>query len=1069
MDASSTAEQRIEEALKTGAQKLDLGGCGLDALPKRLFELTDLEELDLSHWSREPDGRSQRKQGAPNRLTTLAGIERLQSLTYLDASRTLVSDLSPLAALTGLQSLYASRTQVSNLSPLAALTGLQNLDVSSTHVSDLSPLAALTGLQNLYASGTQVSDLSPLATLTGLQTLYVSSTPVSVSDLSPLAALSGLQNLYVSFTQVRDLNPLAALSALQTLDVSDTQVSDLRPLARLSRLERLDLDRTRVESLKPLRSMLERVGPIRFSKRHEGEWSVSVVDLKLTEPPMTVIEQGREAVLRYFDSLDASRGESIEDYVNREARLLVIGNSTAGKTHLIHYLKGPQARRAKLKQASDISSTHGMERHRWKPSKAIAKHLTADPDISILDFGGQEYYHDCHPLFFDSRTAYILVWEKDTDRHGRGLTKVRYESDEVEVELDHHPLVYWLESIAHFVRIRSADVWDLDQLVEGELGSVAHEPPASGSARDPSASPPLAACETSFATLAEALRRHPRVMALGAEQAEAVVDAIVQTVRCEIFADVSAIAVQNKVDKDGRVHLDMRSLTREFPFLVDSISVSVHEATRMPYLEGELLPEALGALGLVGETYPGHYRSVLERYANMDQFSVAIDVARKAFQDELPDSLAYDEKLFQEFLTTAAHLGKLLHFRYSGTLSEKVFCKPYELLARVHAILNRELGEEDGSFGLEHARTALQRRGFAPTEAEAVLELMQEFRIVFPLPQGSGAEPIYVAPQYLPEEPQRGIRFLRGMFDKALVRYRYAGFIHTSVILHFYSVFGARADTRADDPKRARDYLFWRDGIFVRSLTGDEVVLIEFERNSFSINLYPQSELRLTPLLAEIREQLEEISAGYSYTTEVSADGVTFVPLADLERRAERGVHWFEHDGVSLQLGHFAQFLPNRTFPMKKLFLSYSSRDRAFVDQLRAHLRVLERNNLISTWYDREIAPGMEWDRKIKRQLAESDVVVLMLSPDFLNSDYIWDVELEKALEMHEAKRATIVPVLLRSCLWADTPIARIQNANIVPKKAEPIDLAPNRDQAWHAVVEGIKRAIDPTASTPAP
>lgn len=186
-------------------------------------------------------------------------------------------------------------------------------------------------------------------------------------------------------------------------------------------------------------------------------------------------------------------------------------------------------------------------------------------------------------------------------------------------------------------------------------------------------------------------------------------------------------------------------------------------------------------------------------------------------------------------------------------------------------------------------------------------------------------------------------------------------------------------------------------------------------------------------------------------------------PLTNLS-----GLVSLKFKGQSIQLGKFADFLPPETIlPMNKVFISYSSQDRLFVEELRSHLCVLERNNLISSWHDRPIAAGAEWDHKIRRELQDADVILLLLSPDFLNSDYIWDIELDFALRKHEQRSAIVVPILLRSCLWEDTPLSRLQMANRVPVKGGPIDLAPNRDQTWRAVVERVKTAIRPSQPTP--
>ena len=129
------ARQRIAEEKQARTGFLDLGRLGLTELPDELFELEDLQGLNLGRsWMDQEDGwREAASDLAPNRLDrSLGRLGRFKGLHRLYLTDLAVSDLSPLAALTSLQTLDCSDTQVSDLSPLAALTSLQTLDCSAT-------------------------------------------------------------------------------------------------------------------------------------------------------------------------------------------------------------------------------------------------------------------------------------------------------------------------------------------------------------------------------------------------------------------------------------------------------------------------------------------------------------------------------------------------------------------------------------------------------------------------------------------------------------------------------------------------------------------------------------------------------------------------------------------------------------------------------------------------------------------------------------------------------------------------------------------------------------------------
>lgn len=146
----------------------------------------------------------------------------------------------------------------------------------------------------------------------------------------------------------------------------------------------------------------------------------------------------------------------------------------------------------------------------------------------------------------------------------------------------------------------------------------------------------------------------------------------------------------------------------------------------------------------------------------------------------------------------------------------------------------------------------------------------------------------------------------------------------------------------------------------------------------------------------------------------------------------------------------------NTTVP-KKIFFSYSKYDREYLEQLTRHLAVLRRKGKIAAWDDHQILPGEEWDDAIKDELNHADIILLLISSDFLATDYIWDVEIKTAMERHAQKTAQVIPIVLRPCSWEDAPFGKL---NGLPSKAKPVSSYGDRDQAWLEVVKGIERLV---------
>ena len=138
-------------------------------------------------------------------------------------------------------------------------------------------------------------------------------------------------------------------------------------------------------------------------------------------------------------------------------------------------------------------------------------------------------------------------------------------------------------------------------------------------------------------------------------------------------------------------------------------------------------------------------------------------------------------------------------------------------------------------------------------------------------------------------------------------------------------------------------------------------------------------------------------------------------------------------------------------------FVSYSQTDERYRQKLDISLAQLRRNRLISFWHDRRILPGQEWDREIDKHLESADIVLVLLSPDFLASDYAYGREMSRAMERHHSGEAIVAPIILRPCDWHHSPLAALQ---ALPSNGRPVSSWPNRDQAWLDVAQGLRRLI---------
>jgi hypothetical protein len=141
-----------------------------------------------------------------------------------------------------------------------------------------------------------------------------------------------------------------------------------------------------------------------------------------------------------------------------------------------------------------------------------------------------------------------------------------------------------------------------------------------------------------------------------------------------------------------------------------------------------------------------------------------------------------------------------------------------------------------------------------------------------------------------------------------------------------------------------------------------------------------------------------------------------------------------------------------------EVFISYAHEDRGFVEELEKHLGILKRQQIILSWYDGNIVPGTEWESQIMQHLNRAQIILLLVSADFIGSDFCYGIEMTQAIDRHNADQARVIPVILRPVEWKGAPFAKLQ---ALPSGAKPVTRWPTHDDAFLDVVQGIRKAID--------
>lgn len=154
--------------------------------------------------------------------------------------------------------------------------------------------------------------------------------------------------------------------------------------------------------------------------------------------------------------------------------------------------------------------------------------------------------------------------------------------------------------------------------------------------------------------------------------------------------------------------------------------------------------------------------------------------------------------------------------------------------------------------------------------------------------------------------------------------------------------------------------------------------------------------------------------------------------------------------------------VPSKSAKTIEIFCCYARKDQQLLNELKAHLMPLQRQGLISLWADSDISAGTDWEKEIEKHLDTAHIILLLVSPAFMNSEYCYSKEMKRALERHERGEATVIPVILRPVYWQGAPFGKVQ---ALPKDAKPITSHEwyTRDDALFNVAEGIRKIVEQT------
>jgi len=398
-DRLDYVKQEINKNFRTKEKNLDLGNCGITNLieVKELFRNTHIEELILSNeWAEFKNGKWHK------------------NISNNQIGRNLLGNFpAEIVKLKNLRILIAggdwndgkqrwNRWNIRNLKPITNLTKLEYLNLSNNAIEIIPSLSKLKNLKALHVNNNFISKINNRKTIVSLEEIYISN------------------------NEIKSTSFLKKFPSIRTIDIHENKIKSLLPIKE--QIERLNISNSKWE-----------------------QSTINVAKNPLEQPPMEIVNIGKAAVINYFS--DISFGQS---YINKDVKLILVGNSEVGKTTLAKYLNN------EIGLDQKHSPTLWMDEQRLK-SKYIISKIKEKCNINLFDFGGHDYFHDTHHLFFGKNTMYLLVWDTETNKlNSRNVRQITSNNKIEQIRTQDYPLKYWLDSIKYYTKEKETENFDFE-------------------------------------------------------------------------------------------------------------------------------------------------------------------------------------------------------------------------------------------------------------------------------------------------------------------------------------------------------------------------------------------------------------------------------------------------------------------------------------------------------------------------------------------------------------------------------------------------------------------------------
>ncbi|WP_397193101.1 COR domain-containing protein [Nodosilinea sp. FACHB-141] len=520
--------------------------------------------------------------------------------------------------------------------------------------------------------------------------------------------------------------------------------------------------------------------------------------------------------------------------------------------------------------------------------------------------------------------------------------------------------------------------------------------------------------------------------------------------------DSPVLVVLNKI-KEHPFDVNRGALQQKFPNIREFIATDCETGQGIDLLRAAIERET-DALEHLRDPFPASWVAIKNRLSEMADNYISFEQYRAICQTDGEADYGAQDSL-------AVHLHSLgiaLNYKDDPRLRDTHVLNPHWVTNGIYTLLNAyELADTKGELEAACLARNLDVHNYPAERHGFLLELMRKFELCF---RFQDDEHRYLIPDLLDKQQPPAA----AEFDPAdCLNFRYEYPILPEGLLPRFIV---RTHVLIEHQLR------WRTGVILTFEGNRALVKADPQDRCVSISVDGLGASRRR-LLAVIRSDFERIHRSFKFTPKelVPVPGhpsvtVDYKELLVREEHRQTSFDVFTGEGlislnvrdllngVDLEGTRHPTVAMDRHSQALRLFYSYSHKDETLRDELETHLKLLQRQGLIQPWHDRRILPGDDWANDIDDNLNRADIILLLVSSDFIASDYCYDLEMTRAMERHAAGEARVIPIILRPTDWKNTPFSKLQS---LPKNAEAVTQWSDRDAAWLNVETGIKRVAE--------